>query len=202
MNETAPTGVWRFSIPGANRDAFLRAVALENRPTDNPDRLGGLSGECPRNAFTRCSIRMSPRFGMKYIRNGTLETADRHLVLRYPLVKQVIVYWLPFPHGLPTAPELMSKAASDWAGEHATVCRHIEAFDQSDMRKIHDVLSVNSHEILSAKSSIVRRVAARVDLGAIEEIADGTVRPELGSRRENADPTRRKVEPHQPRSTG
>jgi hypothetical protein len=40
---------------------------------------------------------------------GELSTRPKKLPLRYFPLKQLIVYWLPFPKGAPTAPELLPK---------------------------------------------------------------------------------------------
>jgi hypothetical protein len=59
---------------------------------------------------------------------GELPTAMMHRRLRYPPIKQLAIYWIPFPKGVPTAPELITRAASDWTGEHAALSRYIESF--------------------------------------------------------------------------
>jgi hypothetical protein len=37
--------------------------------------------------------------------------------LRYPPLKQFIVYLAPFPKNVPTAPELLARPPGDWAGD-------------------------------------------------------------------------------------
>ena len=63
---------------------------------------------------------------------GELETAVGNRVVRYPPLKQLVIYWLPFPKGIPTAPELIRRQPSAWAVEHAVMCRHIESFAKRD----------------------------------------------------------------------
>jgi Protein of unknown function (DUF1569) len=41
--------------------------------------------------------------------NGELSVRPKKLPIRYFPLKQLIVYWLPFPKGSPTAPELLPK---------------------------------------------------------------------------------------------
>ena len=48
---------------------------------------------------------------------GDLPCASKKLPIRYPPLKQLIVYWLPFPKGAPTAPELVGRSAMSWRGE-------------------------------------------------------------------------------------
>lgn len=63
---------------------------------------------------------------------GDLETAFMNLPLRYPLVKHFVIYWMPWPRGVPTAPELMSAEPADWAGGRAAVRQLIQSFEKRD----------------------------------------------------------------------
>lgn len=63
---------------------------------------------------------------------GDLKTAAKNRVLRYPPLKQLVIYWLPFPRGVPTAPELIGRAPSDWALERAAVRQHVLSFEKLD----------------------------------------------------------------------
>lgn len=45
---------------------------------------------------------------------GDLPCQSKTLPIRYPPLKQLIVYWLPFPKGAPTAPELIGRAPPSW----------------------------------------------------------------------------------------
>jgi hypothetical protein len=61
---------------------------------------------------------------------GDLRTARiNRPVLRYPVVKQIVIYWLPFPKGVPTAPELISRKPREWAREYASVCEHVQSYE-------------------------------------------------------------------------
>jgi hypothetical protein len=63
---------------------------------------------------------------------GELKTAAKKRPLRYPVIKQLVIYWLPFPKGVPTAPELLIRKPSDWAIECATVRQHVQSFENRD----------------------------------------------------------------------
>jgi len=63
---------------------------------------------------------------------GELKTATKKRVLRYAPLKQLVIYWLPFPKGVPTAPELVSRMPSEWAIERASVRYHVESFENLD----------------------------------------------------------------------
>jgi hypothetical protein len=67
---------------------------------------------------------------------GELETAPRNRVLRYPPLKQLAIYWLPFPKGVPTAPELVSREPSEWAIERAAVRDHLRWFEHLDPKVV------------------------------------------------------------------
>jgi hypothetical protein len=63
---------------------------------------------------------------------GELKAAAKKRPLRYPVVKQLVIYWLPFPKGVPTARELISRKPSEWAIERASVRQHVESFGSLD----------------------------------------------------------------------
>jgi len=46
---------------------------------------------------------------------GDLKVASKRLPIRYPPLKQLIIYVAPFPKGAPTAPELLARAPDEWA---------------------------------------------------------------------------------------
>lgn len=48
---------------------------------------------------------------------GDLPVAPKRLPIRYPPLKQLIIYCLPFPKGAPTAPELIRRVPGDWMHE-------------------------------------------------------------------------------------
>ena len=61
--------------------------------------------------------------------SGDLKTAGRTGVLRYPPLKQLAIYWLPFPKGVQTSPELLGRKPSAWSTEQASVRQRVESFD-------------------------------------------------------------------------
>ena len=50
---------------------------------------------------------------------GDLPVARKNLPIRYPPLKQFIIYLAPFPKGAPTAPELLARAPRDWSSDVA-----------------------------------------------------------------------------------
>ena len=71
---------------------------------------------------------------------GELKAAAINRPLRYPPLKQLVIYWLPFPRGVPTAPELIRSDPPDWAIEYAAVRRHVQSFDPKATWPEHPVL--------------------------------------------------------------
>ena len=63
---------------------------------------------------------------------GELKAAAKKRPLRYPVIKQLAIYWLPFPKGVPTAPELIRKKPVVWAIEYAAVRHHLQSFENLD----------------------------------------------------------------------
>jgi Protein of unknown function (DUF1569) len=62
--------------------------------------------------------------------SGTLPVQPKNLPIRHPPLKQLIIYWLPFPKGAPTAPELLARLPSEWHGEVRELKQALEAFRQ------------------------------------------------------------------------
>lgn len=63
---------------------------------------------------------------------GELITKSKNLPIRYPPLKQLIVYWMPFPKGAPTAPELLARQVDNWEENVADVKAQIESFASRD----------------------------------------------------------------------
>ena len=61
--------------------------------------------------------------------SGELPVASKKLVLRHTPIKQLLIYWLPFPKGVPTAPELLARAPSEWGMEYASACDTVRKFE-------------------------------------------------------------------------
>jgi hypothetical protein len=68
---------------------------------------------------------------------GELECAPKNVPLRYTPIKQFVIYWMPFPRGAPTAPELLSRQVpiEAWGSEvgafHDAIARFAAAAGRS-----------------------------------------------------------------------
>lgn len=58
--------------------------------------------------------------------SGDLLAASKKVPIRFPPLKQLIIYWLPFPRGAPTAPELLARAPGEWHGEMQALRRELD----------------------------------------------------------------------------
>ena len=48
---------------------------------------------------------------------GELFVAPKMTPLKFTPIKQLIIYWLPFPKGAPTAQELLARTPGEWTAE-------------------------------------------------------------------------------------
>ena len=102
--------IWKAEDLRALQDRVRRL-----RP-DRAARWGGFTA--PQMVTHLCdSLRMA---------SSELPVASRNLPIRYPPLKQLIIYVLPFPKGAPTAPELLVRAPGDFAADCAELDRRLE----------------------------------------------------------------------------
>ncbi|HVG24311.1 MAG TPA: DUF1569 domain-containing protein [Thermoanaerobaculia bacterium] len=78
-----------------HRDGILARV--EQVTADSRPRWGKMNVEMML-AHLVASMRMA---------TGELPTKSKKLPIRFPPLRQLLVYWLPWPKGTPTAPELL-----------------------------------------------------------------------------------------------
>ena len=105
--------------PEAREELLARAGKL--RP-EAPAQWGKLN--CSRMlAHVTDGLRMA---------TGELRVAPKSSPLKYTPIKQLIIYWLPFPKSAPTAPELLARAPGEWERE---VSQFRDALQQFVSRK-------------------------------------------------------------------
>ncbi|HEX6975745.1 MAG TPA: DUF1569 domain-containing protein [Vicinamibacterales bacterium] len=49
--------------------------------------------------------------------SGELVIPSKNVPLRHTPIKQLVIYWAPFPRGAPTAKELVARAPGDWSAD-------------------------------------------------------------------------------------
>ncbi len=59
---------------------------------------------------------------------GSLPVPSKRMVVRFPPLKQLLVYLLPMPKGLPTAPALLARAPAEWGSELTQLAAELDAF--------------------------------------------------------------------------
>ena len=71
-----------------------------------------------------CNLTKSLRMAL-----GELPAASKNLPLRYPPLKQLVIYIAPFPKSAPTAPELVITATpNEWAADVRTLTTVMDRF--------------------------------------------------------------------------
>jgi hypothetical protein len=53
--------------------------------------------------------------------SGELEVAPKKVPFRFSPLKELVLYVLPVPKGVPTSPELIARQPGDWSGEIAAL---------------------------------------------------------------------------------
>ncbi|MEO8193635.1 MAG: DUF1569 domain-containing protein [Gemmatimonadales bacterium] len=100
------------------------------------DRLSRLTPDAkPRWGKMNASQMLAHLGSQMRMTKGDLPTKSKNLPLRYPPLKQLIVYWLPFPRGAPTAPELLVSQIDDWDSGVADVRAQIVEFGTFDRNR-------------------------------------------------------------------
>jgi hypothetical protein len=67
---------------------------------------------------------------------GELPVAPKNMLLRFTPIKQLIIHWLPFPKGAPTAPELLARTPDEWQGEVAQFKDALQQFAANGQRTV------------------------------------------------------------------
>lgn len=70
--------------------------------------------------------------GWMLMARGELKTAPKKNFLRFPVFKQLAIFWLPFPKGVPTASELVGRKPLEWGAECVEVRRQVQWYENLD----------------------------------------------------------------------
>jgi Protein of unknown function (DUF1569) len=111
--------IWK---PEAHRE--LRARIAKLNP-EEPARWGRMNAR-------QMVVHLSDAFRMA---SGEIAVRPRHLPIRYPPLKQLVIYALPFPKGAPTAPELLARQPGDWPVDVAELQALLDRFVASGPEK-------------------------------------------------------------------
>ena len=100
----------------------MRSIWQDEARRELNDRVGALAwdGRAAWGRFTApkmvCHLAESLKMAM-----GDLKVTPKRLPIRYPPLKQLIIYVAPFPKSAPTAPELLRREPSEWTQDIADV---------------------------------------------------------------------------------
>ena len=98
----------------------MKSIWQDDARRELNDRVGTLVWDRPAQwgKFTApkmvCHLADSLKMAM-----GDLKVAPKRLPIRYPPLKQLIIYWAPFPKGAPTAPELLAREPGEFSRDVA-----------------------------------------------------------------------------------
>ena len=67
---------------------------------------------------------------------GELRVAPKNTPLRRSPLKELVIYWLPFPRNLPTAPELLALEPTEWAADVAQLQALMQRFATKDPESV------------------------------------------------------------------
>jgi hypothetical protein len=119
----------------------MKSIWQDEATRELSERVGALAsdrkGEWGRFTAPKmiCHLADSLRMAM-----GDLKVATKRLPIRYPPLKQLIIYVAPFPKGAPTAPELLGREPREWAHDVAdvqTLLARAAAVDSTDQWPEH-----------------------------------------------------------------
>jgi len=63
---------------------------------------------------------------------GDLHCKPKNTPLRRTPLKQIVIYWLPFPKGVSTAPELMQGDPGEWEADLANLAQLVNRFAERE----------------------------------------------------------------------
>ena len=63
---------------------------------------------------------------------GDLHCKPKNTALRRTPIKQLVIYWLPFPKGAPTAPELLQGYPGEWEADLAALEQLMNRFAERE----------------------------------------------------------------------
>jgi hypothetical protein len=64
---------------------------------------------------------------------GEVPVASRNVFIRYPPLKQLFLYWVPFPKGVRTVPELLGRPPGAWNADVEALSAALDGFAQKEL---------------------------------------------------------------------
>jgi hypothetical protein len=114
---------------GRDEEMTMKSMWQEATRRELQDRLATLTPGAPGQWGRFTAPQMVAHIAESYRSSlGELAVRSRNLPLRYTPLKQLVIYWLPFPKNAPTAPELLARKPGDWASDVAAVHELMDRF--------------------------------------------------------------------------
>ena len=98
----------------------MRSVFNPHEHRNLQDRVQRLKPHCQPQWGTMSAVQMVAHLADSLrMASGELEVAAKKVPFRYSPLKELVLYVLPIPKGLPTSPELIARKPRDWTEEVA-----------------------------------------------------------------------------------
>jgi hypothetical protein len=111
----------------------MKSLQQASHRAEIVERLDRLTADAPRQwGSMTCTKMLAHVADALRMTTGELPTRFKRTPMRFGPVKRLIIYWLPFPKGTPTAPELLSREPGAWHEEAQAVRDCLARFPEGD----------------------------------------------------------------------
>lgn len=113
----------------------MKSMWRETTRREMQERLARLTAESPGKWGKMTAPRMVAHVTQSFKSAfGDLAVASKNLPLRYSPLKELVIYWMPFPKNAPTAPELLAREPGDWKTDVSELASLMERFASQSPR--------------------------------------------------------------------
>ena len=111
----------------------MKSMWQEETRREMAERLARLAPDAQARWGRMNSARMVAHLAQSFrSAMGELRVAPKHTPLRYSPLKELVIYWLPFPRDVPSAPELLALEPTEWAADVAQLQALMQRFGAKD----------------------------------------------------------------------
>ena len=111
----------------------MKSMWQEATQREMADRLAGLAPDRAAQWGRMTAPRMVAHLTQSFKSAvGELRVAPRSGPLRYSPLKELVIYWLPFPKNVPTSPEMLALEPMEWAADVAQLQDLMRRFAAKD----------------------------------------------------------------------
>jgi hypothetical protein len=124
-----------FSLDARQRCAMPRTLWNESDRAELLARVDKLRPDMtPAWGRMNATQMMTHLSAWMHLATGDLPSAPRKMPMRFPVIKQLVIYVMPWPKGVPTAPELLSRVSHGWDAELADFKEQLKTFGKWESR--------------------------------------------------------------------